>query len=492
MTWKCSNCGHELNEDSRSTCRNCGKKTGPSNPKPDKPKPESNKKEIEIPSYAKSGTMLAVGLIIFLILFYISPLPKAITFVLTLWEKSLLATLPENVVRFIIDYFIYWLIAVIVAIAAIMMMLQKPNLSLLFGYLGMNFIIIDILFIFSLVFWYAAINYGVLDTYLCLDTNLFTLSKIDENLAQRCVAYQQSQLPEYKKEGTAQPLTITFGYEVNGENFIPSLYQGQFYSLPVTLSNVDTTEDLTGVIVKGYVQNDTCYSGTDCINMKATGACSEENPCTIPAGKSLSANLQGDAVIADKPGAFVEIKIEVSHVAVAYGKGELTVVRSLQALQTVPLTQPESKTGPVDVVIYFAPDYFLSTGSPQNQQQTVQELMYVAVSNSGKGIGKIGNILIDRIGTFSDLEKVQCKIPWSSKELQTINEGETYDLKNIVIPKGSNIQFMCNLKIDTEVARALLNNFKDAYKGIPFTTTVGYQYFDTATFNPPKPVQKLG
>jgi hypothetical protein len=65
-------------------------------------------------------------------------------------------------------------------------------------------------------------------------------------------------------------------------------------------------------------------------------------------------------------------------------------------------------------------------------------------------------------------------------------------MKNIVIPKGGNIQIACDINIDKGAAGALLNNFKDPFKGIPFAVSGGYQYFERIIFTPPKPIQKLG
>jgi hypothetical protein len=478
MTWKCSKCGFAKNNDKSPKCEKCGKGT---NPGPQEPQ----KKQIEIPSWGKSLTLFAVGVGLFAILFLFSPLPKAISFILSVWLRNILATFPENIVSFISDFFIWWVVGIIVFFAVLHVFLQKPNLSLLFSYLGTNFLVIDGIFIFALIFWYAVINFAVLDPYLCTAQNTVTLSQFSTEFAQRCAAYQQSLLPAFDKQGTAQPLEITFGYYIdpNTAPLIPSVYQGQIYSFTVNLKNVQETEDLQGTVVKGYVVNDTCYPGTDCINLKSTGGCSEDNPCTLSAGNSLSVSLQSDQPIPDTGGSWLKMQIEVSYVDVAYGKGEFNVVRTLQAFHPA---KPESKTGPIDVVIYFSPDYYFESTAPPTKTQGAYQLMYIAVANSGKGVGRLGNILIERIGDFSDLQKIQCPITWRK---ETITEGTSYDLKNTAVTKNSNVQFVCNIPIDYNTARLLLNDNKAAYQGIPFTATVGYQYFETAIFEEPLPVQ---
>lgn len=513
---KCPQCGRNDWDDRGSyyLCKNCNYviRKKEEHAVPDD-QTNDNEKKVKIPGWGKSLGLLAVGLIIFLVLFFLSPLPKAISLILNLWRTTLLASLPDNVASFIIDYFIYWLIGVIIALAVIFTLLTKPSFSVLFAYLGTNFIVIDIIFIFSLVLWYALINYAILDPYICTTQNTVFVSQISQDLAQRCVQYQQSQLPNYKKVGTTAPLVVSFGVDRNGQTFVPTIYQNQIYSLPVNLKNVDDKEDLIGIVVKGYVKNDTCIPGYDCLDMSPTDFCTQDNPCTIASGKSLSIVLRTVDIIHEKVNSYPDFVVEINYPKVAYGEAEFTVIRSWNDFNSANTPEPQSKTGPLDTVIYFSPSYYISTSgkccnakgvpcgscsqsncNPSNCNTnavgtTGQIIMYVAVVNNGKGVGKIGNIQVSRIGDFSSLGKVQCTVPWDGK---TFSEGDTYDLQSATIPKKGNIQFPCQLNMDDSIASALLNNYQDSSKGIPFAATANYNYYEMATYSAETPVLSSG
>lgn len=506
-------------------CRQCGQYQ----------KEEKEEKQITIPSWGKSIALPVIGGIIFFVLYTFSPLPQIISLAVDLWTKYAIAFLPEGWVLFVAQFFIWWLLGVIVTMAVIFMLLTKPDPRILASYLGTNLIVADVIFFFSLVFWYAIITFPVFYPYICISSNLFTLSQISPTLAQNCVQYQSSQVPDHTKQGTATPLTISFGYTLQqtGQNLLPTLYQGYALNLPVNLVNNDKTQDLTGVVVKGYIDNGTCSPGFDCVDMIAVGSCTTDNPCTILAGKFLQITLQSSDVVADRIGTWDKVEVQVSYQGIGFGKANLYVARSLQDVGTLSVAEPESGTGPLDVVIYFAPSFYVPTqtsSTVQNQgcaaqggtcrasclisqkdigaldcvkqtqvssgtltcckTQLANEVMYVAVANAGDGIGKLGGISINRIGTYEALDKVQCPIPWKTTE--TITEGTPFDLQSIAIPKGSNIQFPCTVDINNNNAKILLNNFQETSQSIPFTATVSYNYFESAEYVPDKSVQQLG
>lgn len=442
----------------------------------DEKKPElEDEKKTKIPFKPVNAIVFLIEIAIFLILYFYTPIVNIVNVGLANFVKML----PENFISLVENQ--YFILGIVAAIVGIIILYDIRNIGALFQHLRQSFLVFDIVFIIAYIFWLAVLNSGAFNEQLCTIANTATLSQFSVELAQRCASYQQTQLPEYQKEGTSHPLEITVGYDVNGEPFVPTLYQGQIYTVPINLS-VDS-EVLTGVIIKGYIKNDTCYPGTDCVNLKSTGTCSEENPCTIPAGKSLLASLRSDQGVIGKVNTFVDLQIEVSYVDVLYGKGQFYIVNSLNDLQSLVTTKPITKTGPLDGIIYFVPNFFIAS-----EDSTQAAIMYVAVANTGRGVGKIGNILVDKVGSFPSLGKAQCQIPWNN---ETLSEGSTYDMKNIVIPKGGNIQIACDINIDKSGAGAIVNS-KDPFKGIPFAVSGGYQYFETIIFTPPKPIQKLG
>lgn len=401
--------------------------------------------------------------------------------------KQLLAFLPQDLVSFITDFLIYWLVGLAIIFAVLRILLTKPDPSLLFYSIGINLGIVDLFFVFALIFYSVVLSYSFIDPYICTVSNFITLSQLDPNLEQRCVDYQKAQIPASKKEGTSTPLDVSFGYSSQGEQpYIPNVYTGMSYSLPITIKNVDK-EVVTGIVVKGYIKNDTCIVGVDCIELKAQSVCSTDNPCDIPAEQSLQITLQSDSQVVDKANTFVDFYVQVIYPEMGYGTGNLYIVRSLQDLQTLTRSQPQTKTGPLDVVIYFAPDFFLGLGYRKVNSGT--ETMFVAIANNGKGVGKLSNVLIYKIGTYENLQNVQCPIPWQKG--QTIVENTQFDLQDIAIPKTANIQFTCTINIDSSFVYSLLNNLQSPYSTVVYASTVNYNYFETYVLEGQR-VQKLG
>ena len=445
----------------------------------------ANKNEVTVPSMGKALTIFIFGAVLFAILYYVSPISKIVDAFFGVYLQQWIVTLLPNQAAFISQFFIPFTILVVFIIILIWALVVRHSLSVFFYDAGLTLSIIDIFFILALVLWSGLLNYSVLDPYICTTQNLVTFRQFSPELAQRCAQYVQSQLPEFQKKGTATPVEVSFGYEVNGQQYIPTIFQGQVYSLSITVKNLDQEEDLQGVVVKGYLENDTCYPGVDCLSFKTIGSCSDESPCAIFAKGTQTVSLQTDGPVTDKRGSFLKYHIIVSYPEVAYGSGVFYIARNAYDAAILQFNKPQSKTGPLDVVIYFSPQFYLSTYGGTS------EIMYVGIANNGKGTGRLENIVVDRVGTFAQLDKASCPVPWHIGEGDTITEGSVYDLQHTAITKNSNIQVACSLNINPDVACALLSGCKDPSKGITFTSTVNYVYFDTAIYDAPQPVQSL-
>jgi len=436
-----------------------------------------NESKIRIPFSAATLIALIIELLVLAALIIWTPLEKVIELVtqqiLNQWAPNLVGAL-----TLIFWYFVLGIIAIVILVKG-----WHRDLGGIVKSLQLTFLIVDILMVIGLATWYTLQNFGVFDSYLCLDANLITLSKISPDLAQRCVNYQKSLLPQCDKQGVSEPLDIAFEFNsppypvVQPSNII----RGQVYDLPVTLKNLDTQNYIGGVVVKGYVNNGTCFPGSDCVNMKSITLCSEDNPCTIPAGQTFPISLRSDAPIMDKVGTFEVFDIQVSYPGMAYGSANFRVLRSIRDLSTVKAANPQCSSGPMDVVIYWLGNYYLASSAQQN------EVMYVALANNGKGLGKVDNITLNRVGDFA-LDKAQCQIPWKKDE--TFSEGSTYDLQGVNVPKTGNIQFSCTINIDSNTASQLLDNLQDSSKTIPFTANAYYNYIETRTYEATVPVQK--
>jgi len=479
------------------------KKEPKEEPKPEPETDEKKKKKINTPPWGKSLGFLLVGTVIFVVLFYISPLNQAVLFLMGFFKQYLLAVLSESTVDWLINYFVWWCIAFAITLATLMTLFSNPDFSYFFNILGKFLIMFDILFFFLLLLWWSALNFGILDSVLCTAQYGIPFQQISPELGQRCAAYQESLLPAYKKTGTHTPLSISFGVtQPSGSVYIPTIYRNDYYTLPLTLKNIDTAEDLRGIATTGWVKNDTCTPADDCIQL-LTDVCSQDNRCTVESGKSLLIAMRTDDVIHDKVYSYPDFLILFEYPKNAYGKADLRVVRSFDDLQTSQATEPESNTGPMDVVIYFAPGMyiegtistkptqapgsspFLAAPIKPNLPSTTDVTMYVAVANFGIGYGRLQNITIQRIGEYTQLDKLQC-----ASRGKTFSEGETANLDSMIVPKLGNVQFTCTIKINDDVAKSLLNDNKSPSQSIPFTASVNYNYYETYTYSAEHPVQR--
>jgi len=485
--------------------------SGKENHNPQEETSDDKKKErkLNVPPWGKSLGFLLIGAVFFIILFYVSPLSQAVLFFLGFFKQYLLAVLSPSTVDWLINYFIWWCIAFAITLAALITLMSNPDFPYFFNILGKYLIVIDVLFFFLLILWWSALNFGVLDSVLCTAQYGIPFQQISPELGQRCATYQQSQLPAYAKKGTHTPLSVSFGItQPDGSVYIPAIYRNDYYSLPLTLKNADTTEDLSGIAGIGWDKNDTCTPGDDCIQL-LTNVCSQSNPCTVPSGKSLPIVMKTDEVIHDKTYSYPDFLTLFEYQKNAYGASELKVVRSLNDIQSTPTTEPQSNTGPLDVVIYFAPGLYIegsATGAsaqpqgsspflaapikPANPSSTTDVTMYVAVANFGIGYGRLQNITIQRVGDYSLLDKLQCAVPLSQG--QTFSEGQTENLNAMIVPKLGNVQFTCDIKINDDIAKSLLNNNHSPSQSIPFTASVNYNYYETYTYSAEHAVQNGG
>lgn len=360
-------------------CRKCGK----TKPKEEKPKPQKEK----IPFNTWTAIAAFLEFIFFYFLFFLTPIPNIINIGL----QYITPYIPAGLLAFLGGS--YFILGVVVLLFGIILLntvvIRQLDIGAMFQEIHYLFFTLDFVLGAMFLFWLGIQNSTYFDQYICLTTNLVTLSKISPDLTQRCVAYQSSQIPQCQKAtgGVTEPLKISFEYtSLSGTTLPPSIpLQGQVYDLPVTLENLDTKNDLSGVVVKGYMDNGTCSPGTDCINMKSVSLCTDDNPCAIPAGQSIPISLRGDAAITDKVGTFENFVITVSFPGVAYGSSNFEVIRGINDVSLIQNQEnkPQCSSGPMDVVIYYLGNYYLASTAQQNQ------VMYFAIANNGNGVGRL-------------------------------------------------------------------------------------------------------
>lgn len=464
-------------------CRKCGQTKSKDG--------EEKKRHIPFSLWVFIGFLIEFG--IFLVVYFATPVPNVIN---AGWQ-SLANIIPASLLSilenpYIIAGTIVLLSGIVIFNALIVYHLDFGRLN---GELQKLFFVVDFVFVAIYLIWLGIESSSALDPYICSYAvgSGVTFAQFFPGLSQRCAQYQQSQLPSYTKTGTHTPLSIAFGIQQSdGTFFVQGIYQNNYFSLPVNLKDADTTQSLNGIAAIGYDKNDTCTPGDDCLEL-LSNTCSQGNPCKLGIGQSLGIVMKTQQVIQDKVYSTPTFPILFEYPQTAYGESDLAVVRSFNDVQISETLQPQSSTGPLDVIIFFAPSMYIegtsSSGAaipvPINPTSSTDVTMYVAVSNFGIGYGQLQNITIQRVGSYSEIDKVQCSAP--TTQSQTFSEGQAVNLNGMIVPRQGNVQFSCDIKMNDDIAKALLNNNQAPSQNIPFIANVNYNYYETYTYTPNYP-----
>lgn len=456
---KSAGAGDSLEDTFIRAMKDTGKKDKDSSKVPQIVVQAAEKVKVYNPVYAM--ILLIVGLGAWLLVQYYTPLGKLITFFL---QDVIAKYLPEPWPSLIAN----WLWGYIILVAgAVYLLAHKFSPSALPAFMqniGMFYLSISIIFFVGYIGYNTFLSSGVFDNLICSGSvALSVINQVDPNAANRCLSKQQA-VPPYDKNGIGVLASEQLG---GSTGTIPTIFPQELYTLPFTITNLDTQNTISGVYVKGKMSGQIRSNGQlqDKLISFTADSCTSDNPCNILPGGTQGISLQSEEKISFYAPGFTDVTIYTTYPYSGFGKGEVFEAASESDAARIQFPKPQSDPGPVDVVVSFPTGYFLS--------DTVLDhvTMLVSLVNNGQGDIVAKSLLINRLGTFNQLGPATCMIP---KSTDIVNEGQLHEFQNLEFQKGETIQFTCTLSIQLSGTK-----LSGPYVGIPFTATFAYDYRDT-------------
>jgi hypothetical protein len=421
--------------------------------------------------YSKHGwigsvILFIVGAISFSYLYYLTPIARIIELI----RQMIYGYVPEPWNNFLFQFMPIILVITIFAIFMLRALFRRLDIRSFFSFFPDFLYVTGGILLGAAIFMgigYLVYSYllvaGALDPYLCTSGFILsTLVKIDPKAAERCAGLGP-ETPDYEKTGTINFLESKAGSEfiTDEENRVPPIFKGENYLLPITIKNLDEKNSVDELTVEGYMES---QSEEDRIIKLIPGVCSADAPCSIRPASSQVVYFESEEKIDLKARTYVDIIINERFPFVGFGKGEAVAVKSDDELASYTFTKPGAESGPVDVVVFFSPRYFLLDGTLSKVK------MFVSVVNKGRGEVEVKSIEISRLGKFDLLGSATCKIPGSEI---TFNENTKQEFEDISFK--TQIQFSCDLPIQTGGGNS---DIMKAF-GIPFTAVFEYNYVET-------------
>jgi len=440
------------------------------------PNPPAPGFQVSKPTHAIVGSLLMfiIGISLFSYIYYLTPVHGIVELV----KQQVAIFLPPVWNDFVFNFLPGLIILIILALYMLGSVLRRrldfswlPNF---FYYIGAFYLATAVIIGIGYLVYVYLLSAGVLTTYICA-LPLNSLLQVDPNAAQKCLD-QKTQAPPNTKEGLTQVEQISFGSEFTGGT-IPTVWSGETYTLPFTIKNLDPDNRLNGVYVRGKMFGQEKVSGqlNDKLINFIPASCSADDPCSILPGSSQVISLQSEEKISFYSPGYEDTTIYTYFPYVGFGKGEVYAVASEADAAKIDFPQPESGPGPVDVVIFFAPEYFTADTKLSHIK------MFIDVINRGQGDVVAKSMLIKRIGSPDILGVATCTVPGFGQQFFENNKQEFDGLEF-----KSDAQFSCDLPVAH--SSTLITDFV----GIPFTATFEYTYRETITDSFPIRVLSTG
>jgi len=284
--------------------------------------------------------------------------------------------------------------------------------------------------------------------------------------------------PQTEKKGGYNVIEVKFGSTFTDPPYTLMSIQGNRthifqYVFPISIVNPsedETVRDFTIINEENWRTRIYNESGTEDgkIADLTPDQCDdqEDQKCNITALGSLSITMDSGGDYFCRRSKTLTVKVSTEYAYSVEGKNEFALVRSQQDLKTVPKIKPTTGAGPVDIAVYFSPEYYVS-GS---RFKTVY--LFITLTNRGKG-----NAYIKGIEIIQDTTQ----LPEGTLKLETcrLSTGRSYSDKTIdlssypprLIKEQTNT---CKYTITREVTDA-------QFKTIPFTIKVDYDYVESFT-----------
>jgi len=441
------------------------KKPQPAPSPPPQDKNESSKSHGAVASLL----MFIIGVSIFSYIYWATPLGNIIQFFLkdVLGKYITDPSLLDWIVTFLPGYFIGGIFVVYLVISVKRGGVDLSFLPRFFYGIGVSYFIFAVIFGFIYIGYVNVLSTGVFDQQLCSGwIPLTIINQVDQRTADRCMNMKQA-VPTYDKIGIS-----TLAQEQLGglTGTVPTIFPDETYTLPFTVKNLDTKNYLTGVYVEGKMTGQIKSGGQlqDKLIRFTPSSCTKNDPCDILPGGTQVVSLESQESISFYAPSFTDITIYTVYPYTGFGKGEIFESSSETNAAGIDFSKykPQSDPGPVDVVVHFAPPYFISlaTGGKLDHVK-----MFVDIINNGQGNIDAKSMLIKRIGTFADLGLASCTV---HDFKGTFSEGTTQEFQNLEFQKGESVQFICDLPIYKSSGPV------PEFRGIVFTATFEYYYRD--------------
>lgn len=420
-----------------------------------------------------SLVLFIIGVSAFSYVYYITPVHG----IFDTFRSNLLVSLPKVWSDFIFNFLPGLIILVFFAFTLVGALLKKhvgfETFSNFFYVIGMLYLVTAVMIGIGYIVYVYLLSAGVLTPYLC-SLSLKDLLSIDPNAADKCLTQPQA-VPDNTKNGITQLDQSTLGGDLTGTT-IPTVYQNELYVLPFSVKNLDTGNSLDGVYVKGKIVGETKVNGQLVPNQRidfVPNVCSADSPCDIIPGTTQVISLQSSDNIPFYSPGYADVTVNTIYPYTGFGAGDVIAAGPDAVIPQNAFTKPESGPGPVDIIVFFAPQSFTTDG------RLSKIIMFVDVINKGQGLINARSMLIKRLTSTDILGTATCKVPGFPQAFAE-NNNQTFD--NLEFQ--SEAQFVCSIPV--QQPSTPLTQFEH----IKFTATFGYDYIETTTDT--YPVKLLG
>lgn len=215
----------------------------------------------------------------------------------------------------------------------------------------------------------------------------------------------------------------------------PTLYANDKCIVDASIQNVAFPARIVdGIVASGKIRDSECELKGGCVKL-IPESCTSDSPCSIPVSpEPTTVTLDCDNAIPFKANTFVDAIFYASYPILAQGSNDYYIFSPSAQIN---LAQPETSPGPVDITVFFTPNYLTTTSNAQKIR------MYIQIENKQSGQGFLQSIKVARIAEFPELGDAVCHP--QSDSTQTWNENDWYNLKTDISGK---VIIICDMTIN--------------------------------------------
>jgi len=205
------------------------------------------------------------------------------------------------------------------------------------------------------------------------------------------------------------------------------------------------------------------------------GDFTDSRACESDADKGCVWDVAGKCMQTDKLTTRLDANVAFSYDYEVQGSFDFVLANSNAAASTALSTRkaPTSSAGPVDVIVYFAPTYYVTAAGPESE-------MRLTVTLNNLNAGKTADIKTVHIARMNDgaLERsgTTCSTPWGTSDFIKDQTEGTVD-KILVIGKAhlsKSQRYVCTYSITAPSDWGT----QDVSKTVPFIVDIRYTYND--------------